>query len=117
MDDTNFSLRASGNTIVIGIRWESAINIYVCKKYQEAEAWLDESGKWEKLDNNDDDISDETPIYSYGLNNVGSICRCPVCNGKGFVDDGFYLGTGSSWISTGGTQVCRSCCGKGYVQI
>jgi len=39
-----------GDTIVIGFRWEEEINIYVCKNYEHAEAWLDENGNWEKMD-------------------------------------------------------------------
>lgn len=45
-----YSLSATGDTIVIGFRWEEEINIYVCKNYEHAEAWLDENGNWEKMD-------------------------------------------------------------------
>jgi len=45
---------------------------------------------------------------------------CPVCNGVGKVVSGFYNRTGdcSYWVSSGGNpEVCRSCNGKGWVEI
>ena len=45
-----YSFSATGDTIVIGFRWEEEISIYVCKNYEHAEAWLDENGNWEKMD-------------------------------------------------------------------
>ena len=42
---------------------------------------------------------------------------CPVCTGSGIVDEGFYRRTSDKWTSCGGTETCRSCCGKGYVVI
>lgn len=42
---------------------------------------------------------------------------CPVCNGNGIVDQGFYNQTSGQWTSVGGTETCRSCGGQGYVVI
>ena len=41
--------------------------------------------------------------------------KCPVCNGNGIVDAGFYNQTSGEWTSTGGTEPCRSCEGTGIV--
>lgn len=43
---------------------------------------------------------------------------CPVCYGRGFVPEGFYNSTGLTWVSNGtGTEICRSCSGKGYIKL
>ena len=45
---------------------------------------------------------------------------CPLCNGVGKVASGFYNRSGDCpyWISSGGNpEVCRSCNGKGWVEI
>jgi len=42
---------------------------------------------------------------------------CPVCGGNGIVDEGFYRQTSGQWTSTGGTETCRSCGGKGWVRV
>ena len=45
---------------------------------------------------------------------------CPVCNGNGQVSAGFYSHPGDYlyWVSNGaGMEVCRSCNGKGWVEI
>lgn len=42
---------ATGDTIVFGFRCEGDdIDIYVCKNYELAQAWLDENGNFEKMD-------------------------------------------------------------------
>lgn len=41
---------------------------------------------------------------------------CPVCIGSGIVDEGFYRRTSNTWTSCGGTEKCRACDGKGWVQ-
>lgn len=42
--------------------------------------------------------------------------RCPVCNGNGLVDNGFYTQTSGTWASTNAApEKCRSCDGKGIV--
>lgn len=43
---------------------------------------------------------------------------CPICHGRGVVQNGFYSTTGNwYWGSTTtGTETCRSCMGKGYIQ-
>lgn len=44
------------------------------------------------------------------------IYKCPVCGGRGFVQNGFYSSTGDTWVtSTTAPEQCRSCCGKGYI--
>ena len=42
---------------------------------------------------------------------------CPVCGGNGIVDEGFYRQTSGQWTSAGGTEICRSCGGTGWVTI
>lgn len=43
---------------------------------------------------------------------------CPVCGGNGMVSNGFYNHTGNTWVtSTTAPEQCRSCGGKGYVEI
>lgn len=43
---------------------------------------------------------------------------CPVCQGTGMVQSGFYSSSIGYWTSnTIGTETCRSCNGKGYIQI
>jgi len=42
-------------------------------------------------------------------------CICPVCNGSGLVQFGFYTQTSGQWSSCGGTEGCRSCGGTGIV--
>lgn len=43
---------------------------------------------------------------------------CPVCHGRGVVQHGFYSTNTGYWSSTTtGTETCRSCMGKGYIQI
>lgn len=43
---------------------------------------------------------------------------CPVCGGNGIVSSGFYNHTGNTWVtSTTAPEQCRSCGGKGYVEI
>lgn len=45
------------------------------------------------------------------------IYLCPVCQGKGWVPNGFYNVTyGSNYYSTNlSPEICRSCKGKGYI--
>lgn len=43
--------------------------------------------------------------------------RCPVCDGNGIVDAGFYNQTSGQWVSAGGTEKCRSCDGNGYILV
>jgi hypothetical protein len=41
---------------------------------------------------------------------------CPVCGGNGLRPNGFYSQTTGAWgSSTTGTEICRSCEGKGYI--
>ena len=46
-----------------------------------------------------------------------NIQTCPVCMGIGKVDAGFYNRTSECWTSAGGTEMCRSCFGRGYVYL
>ena len=42
---------------------------------------------------------------------------CPVCHGRGMVQNGFYTNYTGYWTSnTTGMKTCRSCMGKGYIQ-
>lgn len=41
--------------------------------------------------------------------------KCPVCNGNGIVDAGFYNQTSGMWASAGGIEPCRACNGQGIV--
>lgn len=44
--------------------------------------------------------------------------KCPVCNGKGTVPNGFYTtNNGFYYSTTTGSEICRSCYGKGYISI
>ena len=43
---------------------------------------------------------------------------CPVCNGKGKVDNGFYNQTSGNWSTASAEpEMCRSCSGKGYILV
>lgn len=43
-------------------------------------------------------------------------CKCPVCNGRGFVPNGFYSTTNESWYSSStAPETCRTCNGSGMV--
>jgi len=60
-----------------------------------------------------------TPADIYKLNKDAeekTACRCPVCNGNGLVQNGFYSQTSGCWTS-GSTEFeqCRSCGGTGVV--
>lgn len=46
-----------------------------------------------------------------------NISVCPICYGTGYVDAGYYNMTGTTWTSIGGTELCRSCNGNGYVVV
>ena len=42
---------------------------------------------------------------------------CPVCAGRGHVMQGFYTSVQvETYMSTGGTEGCRACGGRGIVQ-
>ena len=42
--------------------------------------------------------------------------RCPVCNGKGIVPNGFYNSTGETWATTDASpEICRACNGSGVI--
>ena len=44
--------------------------------------------------------------------------KCPVCNGKGIVPNGFYTTNNNFYYSTTTCgEICRSCYGKGYISI
>ena len=62
----------------------------------------------------DDSYNYEPKIY----NTNREVRCCPVCGGNGIVSNGFYNHTGNTWItSTTASEQCRSCNGKGYVEI
>jgi len=41
--------------------------------------------------------------------------KCPICNGNGIIDAGFYNQTSGYWTSTEGIEACRACNGTGIV--
>lgn len=58
----------------------------------------------------DDFYNYESKIY----NTNREVRCCPVCGGNGIVSNGFY----NTWVtSTTAPEQCRSCNGKGYVEI
>lgn len=58
----------------------------------------------------DDFYNYEPKIY----NTNREVRCCPVCGGNGIVSNGFY----NTWVtSTTAPEQCRSCNGKGYVEI
>lgn len=58
----------------------------------------------------DDFYNYESKIY----NTNREVRCCPVCGGNGIVYNGFY----NTWVtSTTAPEQCRSCNGKGYVEI
>lgn len=72
-------------------------------------------------------MDDEFDAFPYGAENFRPVitvkraesllCRCPVCNGKGLVPNGFYRKTTGAWATADLTpEKCRSCDGKGYVE-
>lgn len=62
----------------------------------------------------DDSYNYEPKIY----NTNREVRCCPVCGGNGIVSNGFYNHTGNTWVtSTTAPEQCRSCNGKGYVEI
>lgn len=46
-------------------------------------------------------------------------CRCPVCEGRGHVPNGFYGSfAGLPWTTSSvAPETCKSCEGKGYVSV
>lgn len=65
------------------------------------------------------DIEDMEPVaVVYGL-----LHTCPVCSGKGFLPGNFYEQAGasvsfSSYVSLSNSCICcRSCSGKGFIEI
>ena len=62
----------------------------------------------------DDSYNYEPKIY----NTNREVRCCPVCGGNGIVSNGFYNHTGNTLVtSTTAPEQCRSCNGKGYVEI
>lgn len=54
----------------------------------------------------------------YGWFRSKEVRCCPVCSGRGFVSGGFYSSTGNTWVtSTTTPDTCRTCGGKGYVEV
>lgn len=42
--------------------------------------------------------------------------KCPVCNGRGFVPNGFYSATTQEYVSVNiSPETCRSCGGTGII--
>jgi hypothetical protein len=75
-----------------------------CEPIQEYEIKSYELGTIEELD-----------IKKLQVSAIKQPHCCPVCLGRGFVAQGFYSGTGETFMSVGGTEPCRGCNGSGYV--
>lgn len=43
--------------------------------------------------------------------------RCPICDGRGIVQGGFYNSLGGSVLSTNVTEPCRTCAGAGIIYV
>ena len=75
--------------------------------------------------NEESDLPDEARHFNYGLEKAIAILKaelarlplnkCPVCEGRGKVLLGFYT-QGMPLIANSGTQPCKSCKGKGYIE-
>ncbi len=61
---------------------------------------------------------DNNGTLPYGWFRSKEVRCCPVCSGRGFVSGGFYSATGNTWVtSTTAPDTCRTCGGKGYVEV
>ena len=59
------------------------------------------------------EITQPTPMY---FGEESKPYCCPICNGKGIVPNGFYLGTSKTWTTPNATpEKCKSCNGTGIV--
>lgn len=110
-DEERLYFEATGNAMVIAVGYGKdrvdEISVYVCKGYKEATAWIDNEGKWEKMDWSKD--------YEKELEGGNKILgKCPVCEGRGFVSGDFYL-DGEDDVNA--KTVCKSCGGKGYIEV
>lgn len=114
--------------------WELCVEEYE-KMERKAKLWEDlkfilQGGEWRSpltinqvlitMNNIEEQLKDKIPstpfiTHSTKVISVGKAQRCPVCNGTGHVDSGFYNQTSGDWSSAGGTEMCRSCNGKGFV--
>lgn len=57
-----------------------------------------------------------TPLLIADVSKSLSPHRCPVCNGNGLVDNGFYTQTSGTWSTSNVShETCRSCGGTGIV--
>lgn len=65
----------------------------------------------------DRDYMEPMPFFARYLEPVLTPHRCPVCEGKGLVPNGFYLAVGVTEYTTSSMtpETCRSCDGKGIV--
>ena len=70
------------------------------------------------LTNLNDEVFLEASSYVVPKATVSAVYACPVCGGTGHVANGFYSHTGNTWVSsTTAPEQCRSCSGKGYIQV
>ena len=116
-----YHYQGTGDTMVFGFEYDEdndgkidAFDIFVCRGYDEASAWVSE-GKINQMnwgiDYDDSEVKEAAKPSS-------KIVLCPICSGKGFVSSGFYSSTGNTWVSsTTAPEQCRSCYGKGYIII
>lgn len=113
-----YHYQGTGDTMVFGFEYDEdndgkidAFDIFVCRGYDEASAWVSE-GKINQMnwgiDYDDSEVKEAAKPSSKTV-------LCPICSGKGFVPNGFYNFGGVS--STTAPELCRSCYGKGYIII
>lgn len=132
LDKNDYHFCATGDTFVIGIKYgdkSTNIDLIVTQDYGYATMWK-EGDEWfcqhwgtalYKLEDNNANIKCDIyyPNYDFkSMNNSHTIHRCPVCCGKGVVPNGFYRSVGDTIISsTTAPEICRSCGGKGYIEV
>lgn len=101
-------------------------------KYEDLFDWIDTDNLNEKVEItqyvlrihlNEDSYSPYSHIYNnkilpYRWSYPREAKCCPICSGRGFVSGGFYSSTGNTWVtSTTTPDTCRTCGGKGYIEV
>lgn len=100
-------------------------------KFQRGELENEDFFNWIYTDSLNDEVKIINYVYSVPLkyddsynykpkiyNTNREVRCCPVCGGNGIVSNGFYNHTSNTWVtSTTASEQCRSCNGKGYVEI
>lgn len=77
-----FTYEMTGNTGVIAIGYANnhgeemdEINVYVFKNYEEAQAWKNKHGEWEKLDWMPDETTNEDDLEDYSHEELVDLVR------------------------------------------